>query len=223
MAFLNEEAFFEKRGDRYVFRPSPFSAGYDVSKEEKNKLVAGLKRIDQRSLIEALGALALIASLFLAGVVRSETPVGWILAFFTLALVVVTWRSLQQRNGPIKQALGNRAPDIRRLPFWTALWRSRPLVANRVAVPVLRVVIVLLLLFLAANNVLAFMPVLAALHSRAVADAAAKHAEVAEILSRTLHNEAFWMALLLFNLVVIVAIVGLGIELRHRRPRRNPV
>ncbi|MGH6885188.1 MAG: hypothetical protein ACREGK_03840 [Geminicoccales bacterium] len=97
----------------------------DVSKEEKTVLVAGLKRIDQRSLIEALVALALITSLFLTGVVRSETPVGWILAFFTLALVVVTWRSLLQRNRLIEQALGNRVPDIRRVPFWTVLWQSR--------------------------------------------------------------------------------------------------
>ena len=222
MAFLNEGVLFEQRGDRYVVRLTPFSAGYDVSKMQKEALSAGLQRIDLRTSIEAVVAFGLIAGLFLTGILRSETPVGWVLVFCALAVVVLSVRSLRQRHRLLRRCVGARPPDFPRSPFWMALWKPRPpLVAERFAVPVLRLATVLLVLLLAGGNVLAAIPVIAAWRGRAAADAPAEQANVDQILSLTLYHDAFWLTLLLFNLVVVAMIVALGIESRRLRRRRH--
>jgi hypothetical protein len=183
-------------------------------------LAAGLRRIDRRTVIEALIAFALIAGLFWIGVLRSQTPVGWVLVFLTLALVVLTVRSLQLRNRLLKRAVGNRRPDFPRLPLWTALWKPRPpLLVEPFAISMLRLAAVLLVVLLAGGNILAAIPVIAAWRSRAAAPAEPAQAE--EILSLTLYNDAFWLALLLFNLLVVAMIVALGIESRRLRRRRR--
>jgi hypothetical protein len=46
MAFWNEAFYFERRGDRYIYRPTIFSAGFDVSADEKKKLFRGLKQLN---------------------------------------------------------------------------------------------------------------------------------------------------------------------------------
>jgi hypothetical protein len=220
MAILKDEVFFEKRGDRYIARATPFSAGYDISKSQKEALAAGLRRIDRRIVIEAVVAFAMIAGLFWTGVLRSQTSVGWILVFLALALVGLTVRSLRLRNRLLRCAVDDRPPDFPRLPLWTALWKPRPpLVAEPFAVFTLRLAVVLLVVLLAGGNILAAIAVIAAGRIRAAAPAEPAQAE--EILSLTPNNDAFWLALLLFNLVVAAMIVALGIESRRLRRRRR--
>lgn len=209
MGFLNEEAFFERHGDRYVVRLTPFSAGYLISEAQKDALFAGLKRVDRHTAIEALLAVTLIVTLFLTGLLRSETPALWIFALSTLVLAGLTVRSLRQRGRLLKRAVGNRPPDLPHLPFWGALWKSRPpTAAERFAVPSLSLALALLVVLLAGGDALAILVI-------AAVDAPAQQANVEEILSPT-----FWLALLVFNPVVVAMIVALGFE--SRRLRRRP-
>ena len=46
--FLNQGYYFEPLGDGFVYRSTIFSPGYSVSSEEKDRLFAELKRLDER-------------------------------------------------------------------------------------------------------------------------------------------------------------------------------
>lgn len=210
MGLLNQEAFFERQGEGYVVRLTPFSAGYAISQAQKDLLGVGWQRIDRHSSIEALLAVALIVSLFLAGLLRSETPGLWILALSTLTLALLTLHSLRQRRRLLERTVGDRPPDLPRLPVWRALWQPRPpLVAERFAVPVLRVTMVLLVLLLVGGDALALFVI-------AAADAPAQQSNL-----DALPSLRFWPALLLFNLVMVVMIALLGFESRRLRRRRQ--
>ena len=207
MSFWNESFYFEKRGDRYVYRPTVFSAGFDISESEKDHLFRDLKRLEWRFLFEGFVLLALIAGLFMTAVIESQTPIPWFMFFSVVALAALAVIGFYRRDRLVERVLGHRTPDVPRLPLRQALVRPRPLVTKRFAIPVLQSVIVLLGLTIAAGDALVLYLIVAAYRSRQFAEGPEETAKFEELLSLILSNAGFWLLVALFNAVLVASVV----------------
>jgi hypothetical protein len=119
MSFWNEAFYFEKRGDRYVYRHNILSDGYDISEAEKDALFAGLKRLQFGVLILGGVIIASSALLFMTGTIQTQMPILWFMISSILAAAILTLLALYRRDRLVSQVLGNRAPDVPR-----RRWRS---------------------------------------------------------------------------------------------------
>lgn len=217
MSFWNEAFYFERRGDRYVYRPTVFSAGFDVSAPEKDELFRGLERLNWRCLLEGGVVIVLAAGAFMAGVIETRDQIQWFLVSSILIVAALAVSFLYRRDRLTSRILGHRAPDVPRLPIRQALARPRPLVGQRYALPVLRSVGILLGLTMVAADALVLYVILAAYRAGQIAEGAEEIAAVERLVSLTLKNPAFWLVVGLFNAVLLAAVVFLIRLLRRLR------
>ena len=118
MAFWNEAYFFERRGERYVYRPTVFSAGFDVSADEKEELFQGLIRLNWQVLIWGLLLVGCIAAAFMTGLVQTNAKVQWFLFSSIVIVAVLTLIAIDYRDRLVSRILKNR---IARRNNWTTL------------------------------------------------------------------------------------------------------
>ena len=222
MSFWNEAFYFEKRGDRYVYRPTAFSAGYDITADQKDRLFAGLKRLQWRTLVEGFLAIAVIAAAFMSGVIETQTPIPWFMVAAVLAVAVLALSVLRRRDRLIEEVLGHRTPDVPRPPLRQTLTTPRPMVGKRFAIPVLRSVVVLFALALAAVDVAVAYLVVTAYRARGSAEGAEAIAAAERIFALTVENWQFWAAVVGINAVLIVLMATLIVQLRSWRSMAEP-
>ena len=217
MKLLNPGYYFERSGDGFVYRPTLFSAGFSLSSAEKDRLFEEIKRLERRFLIEGFSMIAVIAGLFLAGVLTSPTPIPWFLFISVGALVLLSITVIHRKRRVAERTLGRHAADVPRLPIRQALTRPRPVLARRYAIPVLRSVIGLFLLATVVIDVLALAPIVVALLPQDLMGGRADGGAIAEALSHTLYSATYWTAIALVN-VLLLACAGLLIwEVRRIR------
>jgi len=217
MSFWNETFYFEKHGDRYVYRPTVFSEGFDISESEKDHLVRELKRLIWRFLLEGGILIALTAGLFMTGVIETQSPIPWFMVSSVVALAALAVTVFYRRDRLVEKVLGRRAPDVPRLPSRQALAKPRPLVTKRYAIPVLQSAIILFGLTIAAGDGLVLYVIVAAFRSGQFAEGPEETAAAEALLSLTASNTAFWAAILLFNAALFAGVVFLILQVRRLR------
>jgi uncharacterized membrane protein YbhN (UPF0104 family) len=220
MSFWNEAFFFEKYGDRYVYRPTVLSAGFDVSETEKDRLFRGLLRLQRRFLIEGFVVLALIFGFFQIAVFNSQRSITWFMISSLIVLSALAVVLLHRRDRLIRQVLGDRTPEVPRLPFREALARPRPLVSTRLAIPILKSVVVLHGLVIGAGDAFVLYVVVVAFGSRQSAEAPEELSAALKALSDVLNGVGFWVVVGLFNVILLVSITFFVRQMR--RLRDNP-
>lgn len=220
MSFWNESFFFEKYGDRYVYRPTVLSAGFDVSETEKDRLFRGLLRLQRRFLIEGFVVLALIFGFFQIAVFNSQRSITWFMISSLIVLSALAVVLLHRRDRLIRQVLGHRTPEVPRLPFREALARPRPLVSTRLAIPILKSVVVLHGLVIGAGDAFVLYVVVIAFGSRQSAEAPEELSAALKALSDVLNGAGFWVVVGLFNVILLVSITFFVRQMR--RHRDNP-
>lgn len=222
MSFWNEDFYFQKRGDRYVYRPTVFSAGFDISESEKDRLFAGLKRLQWRSLSEGLLAIALIAILFMTGMIESEKPIPWFLVASILAVAALGLTVLRRRDQLVFEILGPRSPDVPRLPIGQALATPRPKIGRQYAIPVLRSVVFLFALTIAVIDALVVYLVVTAYHARRIAEGPDEIASMERFFAHTVDSWQFWAVVAGLNAGLITVLVMLIFEVRRLRDISGP-
>ena len=60
MKFFDESRYFERRGDRYVYRASRFAVGFEISESEKDALFTELKMLEFKALVKGFGVFCLL-------------------------------------------------------------------------------------------------------------------------------------------------------------------
>lgn len=217
MNLLNPEYYFERSGDRFVYRPTIFSAGFSLSSGEKDRLFEEIKRLERRFLIEGLSLIALVAGMFMAGILTSPTPIPWFLLMSVGAVALLSVTVIHRKRRVVEIALGRRAADVPRMPIRQALTRPRPVLARRYAIPILRSVIGLFLLATVIIDVLALSPIVAALLPQDLTDGRADGDAIAEALSHTLYSATYWAAVALINVLLLACARLLAWEVRRIR------
>lgn len=208
MSFFNEAFWFEKRGERYVYRPTVFSAGFDVSVDEKDALFRGLTQLGWRSLAEGAVLIALGAgAVLLGGVTDTREQITWFLSGAILGIAALAAADFRRRDRLKSRVLGNRAADVPRLSFRQALAQPRPMVGQRFAVPVLRSAGVLIGFATVAGDGLVAWLILTVSRAVRIAEGAEQVAAAERLASLTLHSPAFWLAVALFNAVSAAAVL----------------
>jgi len=217
MSFWNKIFYFEKHGDRYVYRPTAFSEGFDISESEKDQLLRGLNRLMWRFLIEGGILIALIAGLFMTGVIETQKPIPWFMVSGVVALAALAMIEFYRRDRLVAQVLGRRAPDVPRLSIKQALANPRPLVTKRDAILVFQSVIVLLGLAIAAGDALVLYAIATAFRSGQFAEGPEETAAITTLLSLTASNAVFWVVVVLFNAVLFAGVVFSILQVRRLR------
>lgn len=217
MSFWNEAFYFEKRGDRYVYRHSAFEKGYDISESEKDLLFSGLCRLQWRSLCEGAILIALIALPLMTGVIKTAAPIPWFMISSVLAVAVLALTVFVRRDALVVRVLGDRAPEVPRLAPKQALTRARPMVGKRFALPVLKSVLVLFGLTWAAGDAVIAYLIFAGYRARETAQSPQHAAAAADFIALTAENMQFWAAVAAFNAVMVAVILLLVVQLRTLR------
>lgn len=217
MSFWNEGFYFEKHGDRFVYRHTVFSEGYDISASEKDRLFAGLKRLQVRTLLEGAVVIALIALVFMTGAIETRMPIRWFLIVAVLAVALLGLSVLWRRDGLVSRVLGHRTPDVPRLSFKQALGKPRPMVAKRYAIPVLRSLVVLFGLAMAAGDALVAYLIYVGTRSRHIAEGPEEVAAAEQFVALTATNWEFWVAVSVFNALLIACMAVLIVQVRILR------
>jgi len=217
MSFWNKIFYFERHGDRHVYRPTAFSKGFDISESEKHQLLRDLNRLIWRILIKGSIIIALIAGLFMTGLIETQTPIPWFMVSSVVALAALAAIEFYRRDRLVAQVLGRRAPSVPRLSLRQALANPRPLVAKRDAILVFQSVIVLLGLSIAAGDALVLYVIAAAFRSSQFAERPEETAAIAELLSLTASSAVFWVAAALFNAILIAGAVFSILQVRRLR------
>lgn len=217
MSFWNEAFYFQKRGDRYVYRPTVFSEGFDISEPEKNQLFRELKRLQWRFLLEGGALIALTALVFMTGVIETQMPIPWFMISSIFAVTVLALTALYRRDRLVFRILGHRAREVPRLPLRQALAQPRPLVGKRYAIPVLQSVGILFGLAIVTVDVLVVYLTVSAYRSRQSAEGPEEIAAAEEFVSLTTNNWEFWAAVAVFNAVLFACIVWLIPQVRRLR------
>lgn len=188
MAFWNEAFYFERRGDRYVYRPTIFSAGFDVSAREKEELFRGLKRLNWQILLWGLVLVVCIAGAFMTGLIETNAKLQWFQFSSILILAALAVVSIHSRDRLASRILRNRSPDVPRLPISQALTRSRRPIGKKYAVPILRSAAIVLALGMGAvDATIVYLVFVVAKDVAAV--------------------PGFWVFVGVFNAIVLAAIV----------------
>lgn len=217
MKFLNQGYYFEPLGDGFVYRSTIFSAGYSVSSAEKDRLFAGLKRLEGRFLIEGFILVMAVAVVFMTGIVSSPTPIPWFILFSIGGVLLLAPAAVYRKRRLVENVLGRGTPDVPRLPVRQALTRPRPVIAKRYAIPVMRSIIGLLAFTTLVVDVLALVPIVAALLPQPILDQMAHSEAIAEALAMTLYNGTYWAVVAVVNVVLLVCIRLLIRELGRLR------
>ena len=217
MSFWNKTFYFEKHGDRHVYRPTALSKGFDISESEKDQLLRELNRLIWRTLFEGGILIALIAGLFMTGVIDTQKPIFWFMVSSVVALAALAVTEFYRRDRLVAQVLGRRAPDVPRLPLRQALAKPRPLVTKRDAIFVFQSVIVLLGLAIAAGDALVLYVIAAAFRSSQFAERPKETTAITEIVSLAASSSVFWLAVVLFNAILFASIVFSILQVRRLR------
>ena len=217
MKLLNQGHYFERRGDKFIYRPTIFSAGFLLSSEEKDRLFGELKRLERRFFVEGFILIALIAGVFMAGILRSSTPIAWFLLVSIGAVSLLSITAIYRQRRLIDTTLGHHTPDVSRKPIRQALAQPRPILAKRYAIPIMRSMIGLILLATIAVDAFALFPIIAASRSRQIADGPADNEAITEMLSLTLYNVEYWVVIAAINVVLLLCAVFLVREERRLR------
>ncbi|NKB48988.1 MAG: hypothetical protein GKS02_06440 [Alphaproteobacteria bacterium] len=220
MKLLSQSHFFELHGDKFVYRPTPFSMGFSVSAEEKDRLHGQLERLGRRVLTEAIVAMAAVVVAFFIETSIGSSPTPWFLVAAILAVALLSLTAFHRQRRIVGATFGDRRPDVGRLPLRQALTRPRPVFAKRYTLRILHGVIGMLLLVIVAVDALALFPIMAAFRSRRYADGLADHEAIAEMLSLTLYNPQYWAIVAGMN-VILLLFVGLMV-MENRRLRALP-
>ena len=215
MAFWDQRLWFERSGERYVFRPMAFSRGYDISESEKDRLVRGLTRLNRRLSFAGLVTVAAIAALLMAGALETATPIAWFILLGILAVCALAAIGLAWRDRLIARVLGGREADIPRLPFGTAIATSRPPMSKRSAVPVLRSVVVLFCLCLAAGDGLVVYLLYRAHEAAQGAGGPGDQMRHGALVTALLSSAGFWVIVVLLNAILIACAILLAREVRR--------
>jgi hypothetical protein len=217
MKLLNQGIYFERLGDGFVYRPTIFSAGFSISSEEKDRLFGELKRLELRFLVEGLVVIALVAGLFMTGLLTSPTPVPWFVLLSMGAVLLLVPVAIRRKVRIMERVLGRRDPDVPRMPLRQALVRPRPILAKRYTIPILRSMVGLFLVMAAVVDILAFSPVIVVFLPEHVMGQLASDEGIAEVLSQTLYSAPYWAVVALLNVVLLVCIRLLFSEIRRLR------
>jgi hypothetical protein len=217
MKLLNQGIYFERLGDGFVYRPTIFSAGFSISSEEKDRLFGELKRLELRFLVEGLVVIALVAGLFMTGLLTSPTPVPWFVLLSMGAVLLLVPVAIRRKVRIMEKVLGRRDPDVPRMPLRQALVRPRPILAKRYTIPILRSMVGLFLVMAAVVDILAFSPVIVVFLPEHVMGQLASDEGIAEVLSQTLYSAPYWAVVALLNVVLLVCIRLLFSEIRRLR------
>ncbi|NNE82978.1 MAG: hypothetical protein HKN28_03310 [Alphaproteobacteria bacterium] len=217
MKLLNQGHYFERRGNKFIYRPTIFSAGFLLSSEQKDRLLGELTRLQRRFFVEGVILIALVAGVFMAGIVRSPAPIAWFMlaSIGTVLLLFIT--AIYRQRRLIDAILGHYTPDVPRKPIQQALAQPRPILARRYAIPIMRSTIGLILLATIAVDAFALFPIIAALRSRQIADGPADNEAITEMLSLTLYNVQYWLVIAAINIVLLLCAVFLVREERRLR------
>lgn len=217
MNFLNENRYFERRDDGFVYRPTIFSAGFAVTSAEKQRLFEAIRRIEGRFLLEGLGLILLIGSLFWTGLVTSPTPIPWFIVLSVGAVLLLAPTVVWRRRRRVEAVLGRREPDVPRLPLREALMRPRPVLARRHAIPVLRSVIGLFVAVTVVIDLVSLTPVVAGLLPRHYLEGGPDSEAIAVALSQTLYSPVYWLVVAAINVLMLGCARLLFLEVRRLR------
>ncbi len=217
MSFLNAAFYFEKHGDRYVYRPTVFSEGFDISESEKNQLLRELNRLVWRFLFEGGIVIALTAGLFMTGVIETQRQIPWFMVSSVVALAALAVTEFYRRDRLVVQILGRRAPDVPRLPFRQALTKPRPLATKHYAILVFQSAIVLFGLTIAAGDALVLFVIAAAYRSGRLAERPEETTAITELVLLAASSSVFWLAVVLFNAILFAGIVFSILQVRRFR------
>lgn len=217
MSFWNEAFYFEKSGDRYVYRPTVFSPGFDISEAEKNQLFKGFLHLQLRTLLEAGIAIGVIGVFFMTGVIKTQTPIPLFMISSILAVIVLAVTILFRRDKLVRQVLGPREPDVPRPPLKKALTRTRPVIGKRYAIPILKSVVYLFGFGMLAGDGLITYVVVRGYDAHRIAETPEEIAAVEKFFSLTVDNLEFWAGVGVFNLFSVLCIALLIHQLRCLR------
>ena len=217
MSIWNQGYYFEHAGDRYIYRPSAFSRGYGVSKDEKDRLFNELTRLEWRSFVEAFLAVGLVATLILSGLIQGEALFFWFILIAALAVVVLTSAGMARKKKLIARVMGDRGPDVPRLPLKTAVSAHRPLVAKRYSLPVVRGAAIVAGLCLAVVNAFVAYSMVAAYRAGQFADGPDHTMSVEALLAAVVYSSSYWVLVALLNACLLAFILVLLIHLGRLR------
>ena len=108
-----------------------------VSADEKEELFRGLKRQSWQISLVALVLAGCIAGALMTGLIETNAKVQWFQISSILMVAVLAVIAIHGRDRLASRILGNRSPDVPRLPIRQALTRSRRPIGKQYAVPVL--------------------------------------------------------------------------------------
>ena len=113
--FFDESRYFERRGDRYIYRASRFAAGFEISQSEKDALFTGLKKLEIKALIKGLGVFCLLAIALTVQIFGDISAHRWAAAVPIIILVIAAADVsylVRRRDLLIKRILPGREADI---------------------------------------------------------------------------------------------------------------
>ena len=197
MVLWNQTYCFEKRNSGYIYRPTAFAHGFSISEREKDLLLRDLRRLEGRFLIEGAVLIALVAALFMSGVIEIGAPIVWFMFLSVVGVTVLAATAVYRRDRLVARVLGDRSPDIPRLPLRHALMTPKPAVSRHRAISILKSVAVLLGLALAAGDALVFYVIFIA--SRSLGSD--------ELVALGMGHAGLWVTVAVFNLVLIAGMV----------------
>lgn len=217
MKLLNEGLYFEPAGDGFIYRPTVFSAGFTVSADEKELLYRAILRLELRYLIEGFCVVAVIAALFLFGIIASPTPILWFAILSIVAVIAMLPIAIRRRGRAVRTVLGERTPDVPRRPWREALMRPRPLMPGRHVIPVLRSVLGLFVLAAAFVDLAALSPLVVPLLPQDVLASADRDGTVTKVLEQTLYSGLYWAIVAATNAVLMFCILLMKKEIKRIR------
>ncbi|MDX1401106.1 MAG: hypothetical protein R3245_04215, partial [Kiloniellales bacterium] len=217
MKLIDQGIYFERQGEGFVYRPTIFSKGFSISAAEKEQLLAGFKQLERRFLIEGLGLIAVIALVFMTGLIATPTPIPWFLLLSVGAVLALAPLAIYRKRRLVEAVLGRPEPDVPRQPIRQALTRPRPLLAKGPAITIMRSVVVLLIVATIVIDVFAFIPLVVGLLPPDVLGQTADNKAIADALAHTLYSVPYWAGVAGVNACLLLSIWLLMGELRRIR------
>lgn len=205
MALLNQAWYFEKRDADYVYRPTVFSHGFSISEHEKDLLFTDLTRLERRLLTKGGLFIALTASVFMTGVIETGVPIAWFMICSIIGVTLLAAIEFYRRDRLVRRVLGDRDPDVARVPCGQALVESKLSFNNRRAIKVLQSTIILFAVVLAACDALVFYVVLLAAGSL----------EPDGPVTRCMEHAWLGVAVAALNVVLVTAMVFAARQVRR--------
>ena len=207
MVLWNQANYFEKRNAGYVYRPTAFALGFSISEREKDLLCRDLRRLEVRFLIEGGLLIALIAGVFMTGLIEVGAPIAWFMFCSVVCVALLAATAIYRRDRLVGRVLGHRTPDVARRPFKQAFAGQRPSINKQHAIMVLQSIVVLFALALAIGDALILYLIFNANGSSGLG----------EIVTGGIGHAGLWAAAAVFNVVLIAGMVFAMRQVRHLR------